>query len=85
MVSPVSKSPAESLTEYDATMKAEDAVIIPTLFLTQFDPTLGLKGLLKYPQPTAVATPAIDLMPVSPPEYRVMNHQRWYTRTVRQQ
>ena len=69
MVSPVSMSPAESLTEYDATMKAEDAVKTPTLFPTQFDPTLGLKGLLKYPQPTAVATPAIDLMPVSPPEY----------------
>ena len=69
MVSPVSMSPAESLTEYDATVKAEDAIKTPTLFPTQFDPTLGLKGLLKYPQPTAVAIPAIDLMPVSPPEY----------------
>ena len=69
MVSPVSTSPAESLTEYDATLKAEDAIKTPTLFPTQFDPTLGLKGLLNYPQPTVAATPAVDLMPVSPPEY----------------
>ena len=50
-------------------MKVEDAVKTPTLFPTQFDPTLGLKGLVKYPQSTAVAKPAIDLMPVSPPKY----------------
>ena len=79
--SPVSTSPAESLTKYDVTLKSEDAIKSPTLFPTQFDPTLGLRGLLKYPQPTAVATLTIDLMPVSPPEYRVMNHQWWYTHT----
>lgn len=67
MVSPVSASPVDSLTEYDATLKAEDSNKTPTLFPTQFDPTLGLKGLLHYVEPSAAST--LDLMPVSPPEY----------------
>ena len=68
MVSPVSTSPVDSLTEYDATLRAEDSnKNPPTLFPTQFDPTLGLKGLLHHTAPAA--TPAVDLMPVSPPEY----------------
>ena len=70
MVSPISTSPVDSLTEYDATLRAEESKIPATLFPTQFDPTLGLKGLLHYTNSTALAaTQAIDLMPVSPPEY----------------
>ena len=63
MVSPVSTSPVDSLAEYDATLRTEDSKIPATLFPTQFDPTLGLKGLLHS------TTPVVDLMPVSPPEY----------------
>ena len=70
MVSPVSTSPVDSLTEYDATLRAEESKNPPTLFPTQFDPTLGLKGLLHCTGSTTAATaPSVDLMPVSPPEY----------------
>lgn len=69
MVSPVSTSPVDSLTEYDATLAAKDPNKTPTLFPTQFDPTLGLKGLLHFTEPTTAAPPEVDLMPVSPPEY----------------
>lgn len=69
MVSPVSTSPVDSLLEYDATMTAEESKKHTTPFPTQFDPTLGLQGLLHSAVSTTTATPAVDLMPVSPPEY----------------
>ena len=70
MVSPISTSPVDSLTEYDATLRAEVSKEPPTLFPTQFDPRLGLKGLLNMTSSvTTPAPPSVDLMPVSPPEY----------------
>jgi len=69
MVSPVSVSSVDSLLEYDATMTAEESKKHSTLFPTQFDPTLGLQGLLHLTVPTFAAMPAVDLMPVSPPEH----------------
>ena len=71
MVSPVSTSPVDSLLEYDATATAAESNKPPApLFPTQFDPTLGLKGLLHFAgSSTTAATPAVDLMPVSPPEH----------------
>lgn len=75
MISPVSASPVDSLTEYDVTKKpVESSTANSILFPTQFDPTLGLQGLLHStetvtaPATVTAAPPLSDFVPVSPPE-----------------
>lgn len=70
MVSPVSASPVDSLTEYDVTKKPLESTTNSMLFPTQFDPTLGLQGLLHSTETVsgAVAAAPSDFVPVSPPE-----------------